>query len=98
MVLEDSFNSGNPVDIVCITEHNMVSDDVNLLQIPNFELAAYYARENRHGGTCILVRNQLRYKLLTSVANYSVCNIIECCGIDIIDHNLKIICFYRVPT
>lgn len=35
---------------------------------------------------------------MESITSHTICNVIECCGIELIDHNLIIICFYRVPV
>lgn len=84
-------------DVLCITEHNMISEDKTLLNIPNFVLASSYHRANRAGGSCILVRNNHQFKTLPAVKNNSISNIIECSGIELTEHNLIILCIYRHP-
>lgn len=50
-----------PVDILCITEHNMMAGDEVYLTIPNFKIASYYMRASRHGGSCILIKNNIEF-------------------------------------
>lgn len=95
--LEDLSYKGKNVDILCFCEHNMIMSDINLLNIPNFSLATYYARKNRYGGTCIMVRNDVKFKPIDNILNYSVPNVIECCGIEMFEHNIIVLCIYRPP-
>lgn len=95
--LDELYNLNKQVDILCITEHNMISGDENVLNVENFKLAASYFRNERRGGACILVRNHLQYKVLINVQDFSIMNIVECCGIELIEHNVVIIALYRVP-
>lgn len=97
VLLEELHNSGKIVDVLCFSEHNMILSDVNLLHIPNFTLATHFTRESRHGGTCIMIRNGIKYRTLESVAKYGVSNIFECCAVELTDHNIIIICLYRSP-
>lgn len=84
------------IDVLCITEHNMLQSDKDLLNIPNFTLAAYCGRKSRHGGCCIMTRNIHKYKSIDIEKN-SATEIFECCAVEIIDHKLIIVCVYRAP-
>lgn len=84
------------LDVLCITEHNMVKSDSPILHVPNYKLATYSARNNRHGGTCILVKNRHRYKEL-DLRSFNTPVIFECSGIQLLEHNINIICIYRSP-
>lgn len=75
----------------------MTNDDLKNLCIPNYVLADQFCRGNRKGGSCILVKKYINYQSLITVKNYSISNIVECCGIVIPQHNITIICIYRVP-
>lgn len=94
--LNDLEENGRRVDILCFTEHNMTSNDTSFLKLPNYKLATYYARNNRKGGSCILVGNNLQYKIV-DLSKYSISNIIECCAIELTEHKMIIVCIYRVP-
>lgn len=85
------------IDVVCITEHNLINSDINLLKLPNFTLASRFLRESRNGGSCILVRNNHNFKELQDLTKFSMPNLIECSGIQLLGHNIVIMCIYRPP-
>lgn len=89
--------NNNLIDVVCITEHNMITEDTKHLQIPNYTIAAIFSRTNRNGGSCILVRNNHKFKILQEAKLASVSNLIECSAIELWEHKLIIICIYRPP-
>lgn len=95
--LDDLESNNKLVDVLCITEHNMKSEDVDQFIIPNFNIISYYARKNRNGGSCILVRNIHKCIAVPEISTLSVSNIIECSAIELIDHRIFIVCVYRVP-
>lgn len=69
-----------------------------LMKIPNYKLAASYSRQTKkRGGACVLVKNGLEYKELTEISRYSIANIFECCGIELVQQKILIICIYRPP-
>ncbi|XP_052751392.1 uncharacterized protein LOC128200806 [Galleria mellonella] len=90
-------NKNEAIDVICITEHNMMKSDTSLLKIPNYTLVTHYSRGNRHGGSCILVRKNHRYKVMNEIESLSISNIIECTGMELTDYNILIICIYRPP-
>ncbi|CAK1582824.1 unnamed protein product [Parnassius mnemosyne] len=51
------------IDILCVTEHNMKPELEEFLTIPNFTLATIFSRNKRRGGSCILVRKGLKYRV-----------------------------------
>lgn len=83
--------------MICITEHNMIETDVPTLYLQNYKLAVSSSRNNRHGGTCILLHGRYRYKEI-NLKTFNTPNILECCGIQLEDHNINIICIYRSPN
>lgn len=95
--LDELDDSDKRVDVICITEHNMLYQDCNILNIPNFTMANCFSRGSRSGGACILVRNNIKFKTIDISTKYSIPNIIECCAIKLVDHNIIVICLYRVP-
>lgn len=95
--LEELFNNGINIDVICITEHFVATGYENLLYIPNYSLAAFFSREAKRGGVCILVRAGLNYREMTDIAKQSVSGVIECCGIELVSHNIILICVYRIP-
>lgn len=95
--LSELYEIEKNIDVLCITEHNMKTGDDEFLSIPNFKLASQFTREKRKGGSCILVRQGLKYETIKKVETLSVPNIVEISGVELVDHNLIIICVYRVP-
>lgn len=95
--LNELLDSGKHVDIICITEHNMKTGDETQLAIPNYKLASHFSRDNRNGGSCILIKNIYRFKILYDIVNLSIRNVLECSAIDLTDFDIVIICIYRVP-
>lgn len=85
------------IDVLCFTEHNMIAGDESNLNIPGFKLAASFYRQNRHGGSCILLKNEHSYKKIDEIVPFCISNVIECTAIQLIEHRLFIICIYRPP-
>ena len=95
-VLIESFIS-NP-SIVCLTEHWLRKDAINMLNFNNYTIISSFCRENHiRGGSLILVKNELcpfvkeaaTYTLYSSELDF------ECSAIHIEKHNLIIVNIYR---
>lgn len=87
------------VDVLCITEHFMMSGHEALLNIHNYNLADCFCRSNsKRGGTCILVKNEHQWRELPEVKNISLANVFECCAIELTDYKIVIVCLYRIPN
>lgn len=95
--LDDISDMGKEVDILCCTEHNMISTDVELLDIPNFSIGAHFTRDSRDGGSCILVRNGIKFRTLDELSQFNICNVMETCAIELTDLKLIVVCIYRIP-
>lgn len=86
------------LDVLCITEHNMVSNDLCFLNIPNYIIASSYTRNTRRGGSCILVRNNHLFTEIKDIKEFCTTGILECCAIELIEHKIIIIAIYRPPS
>lgn len=95
--LNELSSTGKDVDILCITEHNMVKGDEICLSLPPYTLASSCMRNNRHGGCCIMVKHLIKYNVLEEVNKLSILGIIECTAIELVDHHIYVICIYRAP-
>lgn len=95
--LDELACEGKYIDILCITEHNMIKGDELSLVLSDFKLASSFMRKSRDGGSCILVRGSHRYSEIKEFINISIPNIFECSAIELLDHNTIIICIYRSP-
>lgn len=96
--IENLTSQGISVDIVCITEHNMTSGDELYLNMPNYRLASHFMRVNRHGGSCILIKNNFKYRQLHDITKLSISNLLECSAIELLEHGLSVLCIYRPPN
>jgi hypothetical protein len=96
--VQELMESNKSVDVICITEHNMKAGDEIHFAMSNFKLATHFSRDNRNGGSCILVRNIHKYVVLKDIVSASISNVIECSGIELIEHKIIVICVYRIPN
>lgn len=97
--LEELETSQSCVEVLCITEHFIMEGYEKHLDLPNYQLAACYARKkSKRGGACILTRNGLQYKELKTISRFSLTGVFECCAIELIDYKIVIVCIYRVPN
>lgn len=83
------------VDVVAITEHNMLNSDILLLNIPNYIMAASCCRKSRRGGSAILVHKSFRFRELIDIKECSSINNVELCAVELLEHNIVILCIYR---
>jgi hypothetical protein len=68
MVSLDEFAArGIDISDVCVTKHNMIENDEQNLTLENFKLASSCVRNNRNGGSCILVKKYSEFKEIKSV-------------------------------
>lgn len=89
---------GRNVEILCITEHHRVHEDLLRINIPGFKLATSYCRDGRKskGGSCIYIRNGINYVELTKIKDMSSQKLFEISGIDI--NGCYVLCVYRPKT
>lgn len=67
----------------------------------HYTIASYFVRRNHiHGGTIIYTKNQLQFKNIDAVNEFSCEMNIECCGIAFVFENQSyiIVCIYRPPS
>lgn len=86
------------IDVICVTEHFMKSGHEANLTCSNYNLATFYCRSERRGGSCILVRKGHAFKELSEFKNMSIKSVFECCSVEIIPYNIIIVCTYRTPN
>lgn len=68
-----------------------------MLDIPNFSIGAHFTRDSRDGGSCILVRNGIKFRTLDALSQFNICNVLETCAIELTDLKLIVVCIYRIP-
>lgn len=95
--IDELHSSGTRIDVICITEHNMVQGDEQCLCLPNFNLASTCMRQSRHGGCCILVKYSHIFNNLHEINNLSIIGVVEFCAVELLEHKMCIVCVYRAP-
>lgn len=94
----ESILNQNSIDICCISEHWLDSNEMLLCQLQNYYLAAEYSRKKfRGGGTCIYVKNDIVCKKI-DIANMCQDKLLEACCITVSSLELCIIVLYRSPN
>lgn len=68
-----TFLDGSNVDILCINEHCLLEDNINVLScLKNYKIGAYFCRKNvSRGGSCILVNQNYNFKELGDLCLYN---------------------------
>lgn len=97
-LLEIWLSNEKSVEVLCITEHHRVQEDLERIIIAGFKLACSFCRKNRtsKGGCCIYVKVGNRYTDLKKLKDYSIPYIFEICGIDL--YGYYVISLYRPKT
>lgn len=85
-----------PTDILCLNEHWLLEDEVNLYVPEGFVLADFFARPSAYGGSSIFVRKDLLFKGI-DVSSHCYDKICEGSAIRLINFNIVILCIYRTP-
>lgn len=82
--------------VICVSEHWCGGDDILALNFPGYTVAAHFGRKTHlHGGTAILVAQNLRYKTYSKLENLNREMEVEFCGIELCDFETIIVCVYR---
>lgn len=84
-------------DIICLSETFIKRGSESNLKIRNYKLVSSYSRDNeRRGGTCILLKNEVDYINLdiTTPVKYDF----EYCATELVNYGLIIVCIYRTPS
>ena len=94
----DIFLDEFPCHILCVNEHWLSKDEINLYIPANYKLATIYCRKTlSHGGVAIYVKSDItNYKIL-DVDNYSMDEVFEVTGILFSTIKLIVLSIYRTP-
>jgi hypothetical protein len=94
-----TFLEGSNVDILCINEHCLLEDHINVLAcLKNYKIGAYFCRKNvSRGGSCILLNQNYDFKELGDLCIYNEEGTFEACSIEIPSINTIVISIYRTP-
>lgn len=87
------------VDVVCLTEHWLNKEEIDLFSLNDYRVASSSARQlSRGGGTVILVDSVVESQDLDFLSKYNVEKSVELCGILLKEINVFVIVAYRAPT
>jgi hypothetical protein len=97
-LLEASLNHKN-VDCICLCEHWLTVDQMNITRLPGFNTISSFTRISHiHGRVLQMVKNNVDCRSLTWLANLSVEKDCELSGIYFPTLNLVVIMVYRSPS
>ena len=97
--LLESFIVDREIDIICITEHWMIADEINCLHVDGYRVASSYSRNNTiGGGTVILVREHLEICDIKIGSDLNIDKCIEYSSILIKNFNVFVLAVYRAPS
>jgi hypothetical protein len=98
IVIEELKGNGYVPTALCFSETFLLSGSETNLHFDNYELASFFSRKNKkRGGVAILVKKYTNYNELPAVKKFAIEKEIECCGIEIVNTNVIIVCLYRTP-
>lgn len=99
--ITDLEKNGWHIDVVCLSETNILRGSENNLKLRKFQLAAHYSRKHsKRGGVAILVGKHLHYTTKKEIVSLAESYVFECCAVTITQYNLVVICVYtnKTPT
>lgn len=95
------FLSHENLDILCISETWLQSDEIQFVRFCNYNIISYYCRNTYlHGGSLILVKKSFTATEITNLTKLSVDKLFEISAIKLTINyiNYCIICLYRAPN
>lgn len=89
------FLNTTKVDILCITEHWLNSNEL-MFNFSNHQVGSAFTRVNSiHGGSLIILNKQLRFKELKEIVSLSIERTIELSAVEL--EQYIVVCVYRPP-
>lgn len=86
-------------EVVCISGHWCVAEDILNLVIPGYKLVTHFSRSGHvHGAAAIYVHQQLRSKAFDKAICLSSEMDVEFCAVQLLDYNVMVVCVYRPST
>ena len=87
-------------NIICLTEHHLLDNEIDTAWIPNYKLAANYTRNSlKCGGVCIFIRDNIKFSKVDTL-KYCKDQDLEIAAIKLKLEKTKVIvlCLYRAPS
>lgn len=87
------------VDFICLTETFIKSGEEENMRLKSYKLVSCYSRKNqRRGGVCILIRQDIEYENIKWLDNITLEKHFEICGIRLQKYGINLFCVYRTPN
>jgi exonuclease III len=87
-------------NIICLTEHHLLNNEIDTTWLPNYKLAANYTRNSlKCGGVCIFIRDNIKFSKVDTL-QYCKDQDLEIAAIKLKLEKTKVIviCLYRAPV
>jgi hypothetical protein len=95
--LESFLQSAYPIEILCLNEHWLSPNDIDVLSIDNYTVASSFCRSKyKHGGVAVLIHNSL--KLWQSLNTVQYCEELHCEIAGIAFNGCRLYTIYRPPA
>lgn len=86
-------------DLICLTETFVMKHCESNINLKGYKLGASFCRsKQRRGGSCILHCNSITTKELPFLKELASELTFECCGLEIVEYKIILVCIYRTPT
>jgi hypothetical protein len=94
MLTVDNLN----LNILCFTEHWLLEDQMNVINIDQFRLVSKFCRRNStSGGSCLFTRNTIQTKEVNYLSGLGREKIFEMSAAELSDLSTILACIYRPP-
>lgn len=94
--LLEGFLCDKHYDIVCLSEHWLTDNEINLLNNHDYHVASNFCRTSHiHGGVLVMVRGALKYTVNDWISDLSIEFVCELSSITVPSLNLVVITAYR---
>lgn len=86
-------------DFVCLSETFIQKNCESNVHLKGYKLGASFCRlKQKRGGVCILHTDNMQIKDLPFLKDLAEELTFECCGLDITEYKMILVCIYRTPT
>jgi hypothetical protein len=96
LVLKSSLEN---IDVLCFTEHWILEDFLNSIQLDQYKLVSYFGRSKyNHGGSCIYVKSSICTKDVKCLQGISIEKDFEIAISELVSYGYVVACIYRSPN
>lgn len=99
IVLANLKKENKDINVICLSETFIKKGHESNLTLSDYKIGSMYTRENeKRGGTCILLKNNISFTKLQIAESLSEDYNFECSGVVIKEPKMIVVCIYRTPT